>query len=61
MGVRVPGMHRQTKQIIPVFHERCHAMDVGYIILFSLILVYGAAGVFLFLRARESGTRAEEK
>ena len=37
-------------------------MDIGYVILLLLVLVYGATAVFLYLRARqEPPTREEAK
>ena len=34
-------------------------MDTGYVVLLLLILVYGSAAVFLYLRARQEGPSPE--
>ncbi len=35
-------------------------MNLGYLIIFLLVLVYGATALFLFLRARQQGPGQEE-
>ena len=35
-------------------------MDIGYVILLLLVLVYGATAAFLYLRARQEPTVPEE-
>ena len=34
-------------------------MNIGYVILLLLVLVYGATAVFLYLRARQAGSDSE--